>query len=208
MALVRLPSGYKPVGWLGCSCLSQQCSAPCLFTTGLCCTVLAWSLYSYLTVQSMTWQAAAAQALFEVCFLWAGETLLAPWAGPAAACTAVRCMSTGRAVVLALAGSAAIQIAKVIGAKIFVTASSAEKLAFCQKLGADVLINYRKQDFADIVMKEANPDATLQVGCCRCATTGRLCRMHEIPDFRVSCSPESVLLHAAQTVPTCLMQPL
>ena len=66
-----------------------------------------------------------------------------------------------------------------IGAKIFVTASSADKLAFCQKLGADVLINYREQDFAEVVVKQANPDATLQVGCCRCAMAGRLCRTPE-----------------------------
>ena len=91
-------------------------------------------------------------------------------------------MSTGQAVLLALTGSAAIQIAKVIGAKIFVTASSAKKLAFCKTLGADVLINYQEQDFAEIVMKGANPDATLQVGCCcRCARTGWLCRTPETP---------------------------
>ena len=99
-----------------------------------------------------------------------------------------------------LAGSAAIQIAKVIGAKVFVTASSAEKLAFCKDLGADVLINYREQDFAEIVKKEANPDAMLQVGCCRCATAGCLCRTHE-----VSCVTEPLSLQAAQTAPTCLM---
>lgn len=45
-------------------------------------------------------------------------------------------------------GTAAIQLVKQLtSAKIFVTAGSAEKLALCQKLGADVLINYHEEDF-------------------------------------------------------------
>jgi NADPH:quinone reductase len=44
-------------------------------------------------------------------------------------------------------GSTAIQLAKHFGARVFATAGSAEKLAFCTQLGADVAINYREQDF-------------------------------------------------------------
>lgn len=44
-------------------------------------------------------------------------------------------------------GSTAIQLAKQFGAKVFATAGSAEKVAFCKQLGADVAINYREQDF-------------------------------------------------------------
>jgi putative PIG3 family NAD(P)H quinone oxidoreductase len=47
-------------------------------------------------------------------------------------------------------GTAAIQIAKAIGARIAVTAS-AGKLERCRELGADVAIDYGSQDFADVV---------------------------------------------------------
>ena len=47
-------------------------------------------------------------------------------------------------------GTAAIQIAKAIGARIAVTAS-AGKLATCQELGADVLIDYRSADFVEVM---------------------------------------------------------
>lgn len=44
-------------------------------------------------------------------------------------------------------GSAAIQIAKHLGARVITTAGSAEKLERAAALGADHLINYREQDF-------------------------------------------------------------
>lgn len=44
-------------------------------------------------------------------------------------------------------GTAAIQLAKAKGAKVAVTASSAEKLAMCTALGADLAINYKTQAF-------------------------------------------------------------
>lgn len=44
-------------------------------------------------------------------------------------------------------GSAAVQIAKVLGAKVIATASTDEKLAKARELGADHLINYAKTDF-------------------------------------------------------------
>ncbi len=45
-------------------------------------------------------------------------------------------------------GSAGIQIAKVLGAKVIATAGSDAKLALARKLGADYTINYAKEDFA------------------------------------------------------------
>ncbi|MFE2585856.1 NAD(P)H-quinone oxidoreductase [Streptomyces sp. NPDC059378] len=44
-------------------------------------------------------------------------------------------------------GTMAIQLAKAVGAKVAVTAGSKEKLDTCAELGADILINYREQDF-------------------------------------------------------------
>ncbi|KQB84561.1 NAD(P)H-quinone oxidoreductase [Corynebacterium oculi] len=46
-------------------------------------------------------------------------------------------------------GACAIQVAKALGAEVAVTAGSAEKLDFCRELGADILINYHEQDFAE-----------------------------------------------------------
>jgi NADPH:quinone reductase len=51
-------------------------------------------------------------------------------------------------------GSAAIQLAVHAGARVFATASSAEKLALCRELGAHVTVNYDESDFAQIVMQE------------------------------------------------------
>lgn len=46
-------------------------------------------------------------------------------------------------------GTMAIQLAKAVGAKVAVTAGSKEKLDFCRELGADILVNYREQDFVE-----------------------------------------------------------
>ena len=48
-------------------------------------------------------------------------------------------------------GSHAIQIARVLGARIAVTAGSPAKLELCAGLGATVLIDYRAEDFVDRV---------------------------------------------------------
>jgi putative PIG3 family NAD(P)H quinone oxidoreductase len=44
-------------------------------------------------------------------------------------------------------GTMAIQLARHFGATVAVTAGSAEKLQACRELGADILINYREEDF-------------------------------------------------------------
>jgi putative PIG3 family NAD(P)H quinone oxidoreductase len=46
-------------------------------------------------------------------------------------------------------GTMAIQLAHALGARVAVTAGSAEKLELCRSLGADVTINYREQDFVE-----------------------------------------------------------
>jgi NADPH:quinone reductase len=44
-------------------------------------------------------------------------------------------------------GTAAIQLAKAFGAHVITTAGSAEKCDACRKLGADVAVNYKTEDF-------------------------------------------------------------
>jgi putative PIG3 family NAD(P)H quinone oxidoreductase len=44
-------------------------------------------------------------------------------------------------------GTMAIQLGKAVGAKVAVTAGTKEKLDHCAELGADILVNYREQDF-------------------------------------------------------------
>ncbi|MEO2039070.1 MAG: NAD(P)H-quinone oxidoreductase, partial [Martelella sp.] len=52
-------------------------------------------------------------------------------------------------------GTTAIQLAKAFGAStIFTTAGSAEKCAAAERLGADVAINYREQDFSEVIKEK------------------------------------------------------
>ncbi len=53
-------------------------------------------------------------------------------------------------------GTMAIQLAKAVGAKIAVTAGTKEKLEYCARLGADILINYREQDFVAEIEQATN----------------------------------------------------
>jgi NADPH2:quinone reductase len=48
-------------------------------------------------------------------------------------------------------GLTALQMAKEFGATVITTAGSAEKVAFCEKMGADLAINYRETDFVEAV---------------------------------------------------------
>ncbi|MGG8405887.1 NAD(P)H-quinone oxidoreductase [Streptomyces sp. 12297] len=59
-------------------------------------------------------------------------------------------------------GTMAIQLAKAVGARVAVTAGGKEKLARCAELGADILIDYREQDFVAEI-KEATGGAGADV---------------------------------------------
>jgi putative PIG3 family NAD(P)H quinone oxidoreductase len=48
-------------------------------------------------------------------------------------------------------GTMAIQLARAVGAHVAVTAGSAEKLEACRALGAEFLVNYKEEDFAERV---------------------------------------------------------
>ena len=50
-------------------------------------------------------------------------------------------------------GTMAIQLAREVGARVAVTAGSQEKLDFCRELGAEILINYKEQDFVEELKK-------------------------------------------------------
>ena len=51
-------------------------------------------------------------------------------------------------------GTACIQIAKLTGSRVFAAAAGKEKLELCRSLGADVLIDYREEDFVKRVREE------------------------------------------------------
>jgi NADPH2:quinone reductase len=54
-------------------------------------------------------------------------------------------------------GTAAVQLAKLWGARVFATASTDEKLALARRLGADECVNYVKQDFlAEVLARTGN----------------------------------------------------
>jgi putative NAD(P)H quinone oxidoreductase, PIG3 family len=50
-------------------------------------------------------------------------------------------------------GTAAIQLARVAGARVFATAGSPEKCALCRELGAELAVNYREESFAARVLE-------------------------------------------------------
>ena len=53
-------------------------------------------------------------------------------------------------------GSAAVQLAKWKGARVFATAGTDEKVALCRELGADIAVNYTAEDFAEVVLRETD----------------------------------------------------
>src|SRR6185436_456021 len=53
-------------------------------------------------------------------------------------------------------GTACIQIAKMVGCRVFVTASSDEKLERARAMGADFLINYAKDEFDKSIRELTN----------------------------------------------------
>ena len=55
-------------------------------------------------------------------------------------------------------GTMAIQLAREVGAEVAVTAGSADKLERCRQLGAQILVNYREEDFAAAVAEASGGD--------------------------------------------------
>ncbi len=53
-------------------------------------------------------------------------------------------------------GTTAIQIASTLGVKVLATAGSADKCKACEELGAARAINYRDEDFVEVVQKETD----------------------------------------------------
>lgn len=58
-------------------------------------------------------------------------------------------------------GTFAIQLAKALGARVFTTAGSPEKLELCRSLGADRAISYRDEDFTEILREAGGADVIL-----------------------------------------------
>ncbi|MFE0022886.1 NAD(P)H-quinone oxidoreductase [Amycolatopsis sp. NPDC059021] len=53
-------------------------------------------------------------------------------------------------------GTHAIQVGKALGATVAVTAGSAERLESCRQLGADITINYRDEDFVEVLKNQTH----------------------------------------------------
>jgi putative PIG3 family NAD(P)H quinone oxidoreductase len=53
-------------------------------------------------------------------------------------------------------GTHAIQVARALGARVAVTAGSADKLDFCRELGAEITINYHDEDFVARLQEETD----------------------------------------------------
>ncbi|SHF19136.1 NADPH2:quinone reductase [Loktanella atrilutea] len=60
-------------------------------------------------------------------------------------------------------GTTAIQLARVMGARVFTTAGSEDKLAVCRDLGAEMAINYKEEDFVAVVKAEGGADLILDM---------------------------------------------
>ncbi|MFC9874363.1 NAD(P)H-quinone oxidoreductase [Nocardia salmonicida] len=58
-------------------------------------------------------------------------------------------------------GTHAIQVMRGLGARVAVTAGSAEKLTKCAELGAEILINYRTEDFVAVLAEQGGADVIL-----------------------------------------------
>ena len=58
-------------------------------------------------------------------------------------------------------GTMAIQLASAFGAKVYATAGTPEKQRLCADLGADVTINYRDEDFVEVLAGDGGADVIL-----------------------------------------------
>ena len=60
-------------------------------------------------------------------------------------------------------GTTAIQLGKAFGAKVYATDSPAERCAICRDLGADRVIDYRQEDFVEIVRAAGGANVILDI---------------------------------------------
>jgi len=60
-------------------------------------------------------------------------------------------------------GTTAIQLARAFGARVFATAGSAEKCKACEGLGAERAINYRDEDFVEVLKAEGGANLILDM---------------------------------------------
>jgi NADPH:quinone reductase len=60
-------------------------------------------------------------------------------------------------------GTTAIQLGKAFGAKVIATDSPEERCALCRDLGADRVVDYKAEDFVEIVRKEGGADVILDI---------------------------------------------
>ena len=60
-------------------------------------------------------------------------------------------------------GTTAIQLANVFGARVFVTAGSDDKCSACVALGAEKAINYKDEDFVEVMQGEGGADLILDM---------------------------------------------
>lgn len=96
-------------------------------------------------------------------------------------------------------GSLAIQMAKAMGAEVFVTAGSDEKCAFCLELGASKAINYNTQDFlealpaVDVILDMAGGDFIAK-NIKLAAVDGRICSIAFARGFRAEINFIPVLM--------------
>lgn len=60
-------------------------------------------------------------------------------------------------------GTTAIQLARAFGARVFATAGSAEKCEACLSLGAERAINYREEDFVEVLKSEGGANLILDM---------------------------------------------
>src|SRR5687768_9815724 len=60
-------------------------------------------------------------------------------------------------------GTTAIQLGKAFGAKVIATDSPAARCAICRELGADRVIDYREEDFVEVVRQEGGANVILDI---------------------------------------------
>ena len=60
-------------------------------------------------------------------------------------------------------GTTAIQLGKAFGAKVIATDSPAERCAICRDLGADQVVDYKQEDFVEIVRKAGGANVILDI---------------------------------------------